>query len=248
MSLSKNLFFLSNSPEGLYFQCPPHPWPWPWIFKVNFWKSCIKGMGWTIDMEQKGCESIICYTHFVAFNVHLTHDLDLGFSRSNFENAVSLEWECRLTLNERDLSRQNVRPMLWLSIFTSSMTLTLDFQGQIFTKSYLRNGMADWHETKGMWFDRMLNSPWPWIFNVKFWNCCNLGMGGSTHLEWKECELDMMLDAQWDWPWAMPSYGSMWNSYSFQPVGQWMGYSFTDLGALYFIHVTNRGFNLLPNI
>ena len=115
--------------------------------------------------------------------------------------------------NKRDLSRQNVGPMLWLPMFTSSMTLTLDFQGQILKKSYLRNGMADWHGTKGMWVDRMLNShcdfklwphswPLPWIFKVKYWNCCNLGMGGSTHLEWKRCELDMMLDAQWDWPWA----------------------------------------------
>ena len=32
---------------------------------------------------------------------------------------------------------------------------------------------------------------------------------------------------QIDWP----SNGSTWNSYSFQPVGQWMGYSFTELGA-----------------
>ena len=38
-------------------------------------------------MEGKGCESIGCYTHFVTFNVHFAHDLDLGFSRSNFENA-----------------------------------------------------------------------------------------------------------------------------------------------------------------
>ena len=170
-------------------------------------------MGWPIDMEQKGRESIGCYISFVTFNVHLTHDLDLGFSRSNFENAVSQEWEGRLTWNERDLSRQNVGPMLWLSMFTSSMTLTLDFQGQILKKSYLRNGMADWQGTKGMWVDRMLDShcdfklwphpwPWPWIFKVKYWNCCNLGMGGLTHLEWKGCELDMMLDAQWDWPWA----------------------------------------------
>ena len=28
-------------------------------------------------------------------------------------------------------------------------------------------------------------------------------MGGLTNLEWKGCELDMMLDAQWDWPWVM---------------------------------------------
>ena len=32
-------------------------------------------------------------------------DLDLGFSRSNFENAVSQEWKGRLTWNERDVSR-----------------------------------------------------------------------------------------------------------------------------------------------
>ena len=61
-------------------------------------------MGWPIDMEFKGCESIECWTHVVIFNVHLTHDLDLGFSRSNFENAVSHEWEGRLTWNERDVS------------------------------------------------------------------------------------------------------------------------------------------------
>ena len=28
-------------------------------------------------------------------------------------------------------------------------------------------------------------------------------MGGLTHLEWKGCELDMMLDAQWDWSAAL---------------------------------------------
>ena len=166
------------------FQHSPHPWPWPWIFEVKFWKSHISGMGWPIDMERKGCESIGCYTHFLTLNVHFTHGLDLGFSRSNFENAVSQEWEGRLTWNERDLSRQNVGPMLWLSMFTSSMTLTLDFQGQILKKSNLRNGLADWHGTKGMWVDRMLDShcdfklwphpwPWPWIFKVKYWNCCN---------------------------------------------------------------------------
>ena len=33
------------------------------------------------------------------------------------------------------------------------------------------------------------------------------------------------------WQIDQPSNGLMWNSYSFQPVGQWMGYSFTDLGA-----------------
>ena len=74
--------------------------------------------------------------------------------------------------------------------------------------------MADWHGTIGMWVDRLLDSHcdfklwphlwhWLWIFKVKYWNCCNSGMGGLTHLEWKGCELDMMLDVQWDWHWVM---------------------------------------------
>ena len=96
-----------------------------------------------IDMEWKGCESIGCYTLFVTSNFDLNPDLDLGFSRSNFEKVVSQEWDDRLTWNEKDVSLKNVGPMLWLSMFTSSITLTLDFQGQILKKSYLRNGMAD---------------------------------------------------------------------------------------------------------
>ena len=88
-------------------QHSPHPWPWPWIFKVKFWKSHISGMGWPIDMELKRCELIEYWTHVVTFNLPLTHDLDLGFSRSNFENRVpvSHEWKGRLTWNERDVNR-----------------------------------------------------------------------------------------------------------------------------------------------
>ena len=87
------------------FQHSPHPWPWPWIFEVKFWKCCISGMEGPIDMEQKRCESIGCYTHFVTVNIPHTHDLDLGFSRSKFKKVVSEEWDGRLTWNERDVSR-----------------------------------------------------------------------------------------------------------------------------------------------
>ena len=62
-------------------------------------------MGCPSDMEQKGCESTECRPHVVTFNFDLTHDLDLEFSTSNFEIAVSQEWEDRLTWNERDVSR-----------------------------------------------------------------------------------------------------------------------------------------------
>ena len=73
------------------------------------------------------------------------------------------------------------------------MTLTLDFQGQILKMLYLRNGRADWHGTKEMWADRMLDShcdlwlwphpwPWPWIFKVNFWNSCISGTGGPIRV------------------------------------------------------------------
>ena len=56
-------------------------------------------MAGSIDMEQKGYESIGCYTHFVTLSY------DLEFSRSNFKNAVPREWEGWLTWNQRDVIR-----------------------------------------------------------------------------------------------------------------------------------------------
>ena len=96
----------------------------------------------------------------------------------------------------------------WIYAIWSSMKLsrpvvvqhhdhwTVDFHGQIFKMLYLRNGKADWHWTKGMWVDRMLNPhcdfelwphPWPWplIFRVKFWKSHNSEMGYLIDMEWK---------------------------------------------------------------
>ena len=54
----------------------------------------------------------------------------------------------------------------------------------------------------------------------------SLGMKGM----WVGCSMGLTLDhVAWQIEW--PSNGSMWNSYRFQPVGQWMGYLFTDLEA-----------------
>ena len=38
--------------------------------------------------EPKACQSIGCWTQVVTLNFDLTHDLDLGFSRSNFNNHI----------------------------------------------------------------------------------------------------------------------------------------------------------------
>ena len=58
-------------------------------------------------------------------------------------------------------------------------------------------------------------------------------MEGLTHLEWKGCELDMMLDAHGIdlRPRCMADRLVGQCETLTQPVGQWMSYSFTDLGA-----------------
>ena len=162
------------------FQRSPHPWPWPWIFKVKFWKSHISGMGWPIDMELKEFESIEYWTHVATFNVHLTHDLDLGFSRSNFENAVSQEseggwpwpWIFKVKFWKSHISgmgwpidmelKECESIECWTHVVTFNVHLTHDldlgFSRSNFEKSYLRNGIADWHGMKGMRVDRMLES------------------------------------------------------------------------------------------
>ena len=57
---TKGMWVIKMTDPCCDFQCSPLPWPWPWIFKVKFRRSRISGMGWPIDMERKGCESIEC--------------------------------------------------------------------------------------------------------------------------------------------------------------------------------------------
>ena len=63
----------------------------------------------------------------LIYYVTLSYDLDLGFSRSNFEKAVFLLWDGHLTRNKKDVCWRDVGPTFWLWV----MILTLDFQGEI---------------------------------------------------------------------------------------------------------------------
>ena len=62
-------------------------------------------MAGPIDAKRKGIQSISCWAYNVILTFDNTHGLDHGFSKSNFEKAISQEWEGRLTLNKRDGSR-----------------------------------------------------------------------------------------------------------------------------------------------
>ena len=63
--------------------------------------------------------------------VDFRHDLDLDFSRSNMEFAISQPKLVRLPRNEKQTYRLNSRAQMWPSGLTLAMTLTLNFQGQI---------------------------------------------------------------------------------------------------------------------
>ena len=61
----------------------------------------------------------------------LGHDFDLEFSRSNAELTISLPKMVRLPQNEKQTHQLNSRPQMWPSDLTLALTLTLNFQGQI---------------------------------------------------------------------------------------------------------------------
>ena len=94
-------------------------------------------------------------------------DLDLDFSRSNMEFAVSQPKMVRLPRNENQTYRLNSRPQMWPSGLTLAVTLTLNFHGHIWNFLYLSQKWSDCRETKsklihwtpGLKCDQCV---WPW--------------------------------------------------------------------------------------
>ena len=106
------------------------------------------------------------------------------------------------------------------------VTLTFDFQGQIFKWLYLRNGVSDWQETKVIWIEAMLDL----LYDLDLWPVYDLDLGFSRSnfpivvsqegvVCWAWNEIDMMLAAQyeldlwshqWFWPWIFKD--KYWNS------------------------------------
>ena len=85
----------------------------------------------------------------------------------------------RLPRNEKQTYRLNSKAQMWPSVLTLAMTLTLNFQGQIWNFLYLSQMWSDCHETKSKHIDWTLRLkcdhqfwpwpwPWPWIFKVKY--------------------------------------------------------------------------------
>ena len=88
----------------------------------------------------------------------------------------------RLPRNEKQTHRMNSRLQMGPSGSTLALTLTLNFQGQIWNLLYLNQKWSDCHETKnehinwtlGLKCDHQIWPwpwPWPWIFKVKYEIC-----------------------------------------------------------------------------
>ena len=88
----------------------------------------------------------------------------------------------QLSRNEKQTHRLKSTPQMWPSGLTLAMTLTLNFQGQIWNSPYLSQKWYHCHETKSKHIDWNLGLkcdhqilpwpwPWPWSFKVKYGIC-----------------------------------------------------------------------------
>ena len=136
----------------LGFKCDhwvwPWPWPWPWIFKVKYRIGFISAINGVIATKRKAYISIDLKTSNVTIWFDLGHDLDLGFSRSNMELAISLWKMVRLPRNKKQTHQLNSTPQMWPSDLTLAMTLTLNFQGQIWNLLHFNQKWSDCHKMK----------------------------------------------------------------------------------------------------
>ena len=107
----------------------PWSWPWPWIFKVKYRIGYISAINGAIVTKWKTYISIDLKTSNVTIGFDLGHDLDLGFSRTNMELAISLPKMVRLPRNKKQTHRLISRLQMWPLGLTLVMTLTLNFQG-----------------------------------------------------------------------------------------------------------------------
>ena len=85
-----------------------------------------------------------------------------------------------LPWNKKQTYRLISRPQMWPSSLSLAMTLTSNFQGQIWNWLYLCQKLSDCHETKhinwtlGIKCDHQIWPwlwPWPWIFKINYEIC-----------------------------------------------------------------------------
>ena len=93
------------------------------------------GMVGPIDVKQNGYPSNECWANHVTSTFHLTHDIGLRFSRSDFDIVVSRGWEERFDIyNESGESIGSWTDYIYVTL---RYDLELGFQGQISKTPYV---------------------------------------------------------------------------------------------------------------
>ena len=98
--------------------------------------------------------------------------------------------------NEKQTYQLISRLQMWPSGLALAMTLTLNFQGQIWFLLYLCQKWSNCHETKNKHIDWTLGLecdhqiwpwpwPWPWIFKVKYGICYFSTKSALIAMKWK---------------------------------------------------------------
>ena len=88
-------------------------WPWPRFFKVKYGICYISAKNGPIATKRKANIAIELWGSNVTSGFDLGHDLDLEFSRSNIEFAISQPKMVRLPRNEKQTYWLNSRPQMW---------------------------------------------------------------------------------------------------------------------------------------
>ena len=137
-------------------------------FHGKIWNLLYLNKKWSYCHETKSNYYWLNFRPQMWPSDDLGHDLDLEFSRSNMEFAISQPKVVRLPRNEKQIYRLNSKPQMW----PMGLTLTFEFSRSNVTFTFdhtwpwpwiavSQNGRADWHWTKGVGAGYSWPSPWP---------------------------------------------------------------------------------------
>ena len=165
-------------------------------------------------MKQKASILIELKASNVTNGFDLGHDLiNLEFSRSNMEFAISQPKMVRLPWNKKQTYWLKSRPQMWPMGLTLAMTLTLNLQGQIWDLLYLTQKWSDCHEIKSKYIDWTLGLKcdhevwhwpwvWPWILRSNMILTFDHTLGLDQGFSLSNFEIAASQNGRTDWHWT----------------------------------------------
>ena len=104
-------------------------------------------------MKRKANTPIELKASNVTIGFDLVHDIDLEFSRSNLEFALSQPKMVQLPQNQKQIYRLNSRVQMWLLGLTLAMNLTVLFSRSNVTLTFDHTGVRNYHIVIGVTSD-----------------------------------------------------------------------------------------------